>query len=125
MRNGMRISNWERLLLIACALGVLSYATEPQAAPRDFASLVGTTWSGTDSDGDHCVFTFEHDGTLSYKSPTGAYRNGTWNQFNNAVYFEMNNHHSEYLGEISAGKIEGKAWNENHRVWLWKVFKDK
>jgi len=108
-------------LLLICGIVVLAYAEEPEAVRRNVVSLVGTTWSGTDSDGDYYVFTFEQDGTLAYTSPSGSYTNGTWNQFNNAVYFEMNNHHSEYLGEISGDRIEGKAWNAMRRVWVWKV----
>jgi len=86
-------------------------------------SLAGTTWSGTDSDGDFYAFTFEHNGTLSYKSPTGSYENGKWNQYNHAIYFEMNNHVSEYIGEINGNFIEGKAWNKKRRIWAWKVKK--
>jgi len=125
MRNVTRIRSSAVAFILACAIAALAYASEPKTEQGDVVSLVGTTWSGTDSDGDHYVFTFEHNGTLVYTSPTGSYRNGTWNQFNNAVYFEMNDHHSEYLGEITEGKIEGKAWNTKRRVWLWKVTKNK
>lgn len=126
MRNVTSIGSWAAPLLVVCLIAVgAAHAAEPQAGLREIVSLAGTTWSGTDSDGDHYVFTFEHDGTLAYKSPTGSYRNGTWNQFNNAVHFEMNNHHSEYLGEIIGGNIEGKAWNEKRRVWLWKISKSE
>lgn len=100
-------------------------APVPSDEPRNTESLAGTTWSGTDSDGDSCVFTFERGGTLAYKVPTGSFKNGTWHQFNKTVYFETNDHHSEFLGEISAGNIEGKAWNAESRTWRWKVAQTK
>ena len=112
------------LALLVCALGSLVNA-QSSAKAEKIVSLVGTTWSGTDSDGDHYVFTFEHDGTLAYKSPTGSFRNGTWNQFKNAVYLEMNDHTSEYLGAIDGDIMEGKAWNKKRRIWVWKVSRNK
>jgi len=110
------------LVIVASVLVFLVNAhVQANANAEKIVSLAGRTWSGTDSDGDHYVFTFEHDGTLAYKSPTGSYRNGKWNQFKNAVYFEMNDHTSEYLGAITEDVMEGKAWNKQRRIWLWKV----
>lgn len=112
-------------LFIACVMAVLTSITVPQSKMVEIDSLAGTTWSGTDSDGDHYVFTFEQDGTLAYKSPSGSYRNGKWHRFNKAIYFEMNDHYSDYLGEINGDEMKGKAWNVDERKWTWKVKKDK
>lgn len=125
MKNLSRAQRWGVGLLLACTLGSLVHAAETAKNQRRIVPLAGTTWSGTDSDGDHYVFTFEQDGTLAYKSPTGSYRNGKWKQFRNAVYLEMNDRHSEYLGEIDGNTIRGKAWNVKRRAWLWKVTRDK
>ena len=126
MNNLLRRS-WFRTVLVlgvlAWTIGALSVAS---ANTKDDASatLTGTTWSGTDSDGDHYVFTFEDGGTLAYTSPNGSYRNGTWNQFKGSVYFEMNNHTSEYLGSVVGPNMEGKAWNRQQgSKWTWKVSK--
>jgi hypothetical protein len=100
-------------------------ADSPRVNRQGIASLAGTTWSGTDSDGDYYVFTFEPDGTLAYRSPTGSYRNGKWGQYASAVYMEMNDHYSEYLGEISGDVIQGKAWNKPGRSWKWTVTRNK
>lgn len=90
--------------------------TSPAAA----RSIAGTTWSGTDSDGDYYVLTFDQDGTLAYQSPTGSYRNGKWTQSKNSVHFEMNDHFSEYSGKINGNIIQGKAWNKSGHRWRWK-----
>jgi hypothetical protein len=71
------------------------------------------------------VYTFERDGTLSYKSPTGSFKNGTWKQSGSAVYFETKGRSSEYLGEISGKTMQGRAWNTKDREWTWKATKDK
>jgi hypothetical protein len=112
-------------LILACAL-IPIFGGRLDANTGKTLALAGTTWSGTDSDGDHYVFTFEPDGTLAYKSPTGSFRNGKWSQFKTSVYFEMNDHVSEYLGAIADDDIEGKAWNSKKaRKWTWKVRRDK
>lgn len=108
------------LVILACALGFLVSARRSSDAQQT-VSLAGTTWSGTDSDGDHYVFTFEEDGTLAYTSPSGSFKNAKWNQFKTAVYMQMNDHYSEYLGSTDGDVIEGKAWNTKNRTWTWHV----
>ena len=112
------------LVILACALGFLVSARSSSNA-QQAVSLAGTTWSGTDSDGDHYVFTFEEDGTLAYTSPTGSFRNAKWNQFKTAVYLQMNDHYSEYLGAADGDTIEGKAWNIKQRTWTWRVSRNR
>jgi hypothetical protein len=105
-------------LALILPLGVSSKTNAAEASEKTIA-LAGTTWSGKDSDGDSYVYTFEPDGTLAYQSPSGSFRNGTWNQFGRAVYLEINGHISERLGEITDNTIEGKAWNNKGRSWTW------
>ena len=125
MRELPRMRVWISIILLSCTMTFFTYAADTRAGEQNVVSLAGTTWSGTDSDGDYYVFTFEQDGTLAYRSPTGSYRNGKWSQYESAVYLEMNDHYSEYLGQISVDVIEGKAWNKNQRKWTWKVTKNK
>lgn len=125
---------WVALCLAYCSVcatganpqGGISLFLAAAPVPKErMDSLAGTTWSGPDSDGDDYVYTFEMDGTLSYKSPTGSYKNGTWKQFGNAVYFETNNRYSEHLGEISGKTMKGRAWNTASHAWTWKATLDK
>jgi len=88
-------------------------------------SVAGTTWAGTDSDGDHYEYTFEPDGTLSYTSPTGTYRNGTWKQSGSTISFETNGRYAEYDGEISGKSIRGVARNTAGHTWTWEATKGK
>ena len=125
MKKLSRMQTWLSIVLLSCAIVPFVYHANAKTGEQRAVSLAGTTWSGTDSDGDHYVFTFEQDGTLAYKSPTGSYRNGKWNQFENAVYFEMNGHYSEYLGQIGGDIIQGKAWNKRQHKWLWKVTRNR
>ena len=113
------------VLAFACVTFLFTAATRAEGEAANNDSLAGTTWSGRDSDGDDYVFTFDSDGTLSYKSPSGSFRNGKWKQFRGAVYLNINNGYSEYLGEINNNLIEGKAWNVKGHKWTWKVSKDK
>jgi len=93
--------------------------------PPKVAPVAGTTWSGTDSDGAHYVFTFEPGGMLSYTSPSGSFRSGTWTQTETSVSFEMNNHYSDYQGEIRGDVMTGRAWNVNGHRWTWNVAREK
>jgi hypothetical protein len=110
--------------MLTTALSCAIYVFAPgdiAARAQETTSLAGTTWSGVDSEGDLYVFTFEPDGVLAYQSPRGSFRNGRWSQFRGAVYFHMNNHYSEYLGEISGRSIAGKGWNTQQQSWQWSV----
>ncbi len=73
------------------------------------ASVAGTTWVGTDSDGDYYEYHFQTNGALHYKSPTGFWKNGTWRQEGNEIYMETNNRYTERQGIISGNRMEGKA----------------
>lgn len=83
------------------------------------ASVAGTTWVGTDSDGDYYEYHFQTNGALHYKSPTGFWKNGTWRQEGNEIYMETNNRYTERQGIISGNRMEGKAWNKEGRRWTW------
>ena len=107
---------WVSGVLLVSVFGLM-----PVHAVDEAPSLAGTVWAGTDSDGDAYVFTFEADGTLAYRSPSGSYRNGRWSQFRSAVQFDTNDHYSDYLGEIRGKTMQGKAWNTKGLKWTWKA----
>lgn len=87
------------------------------------ASVAGTTWVGTDSDGDYYEYHFQRGGALHYQSPTGFYENGNWKQEGTSIYMETNNKYSEYQGLISGNRMQGKAWNTNGQRWTWEAEK--
>ena len=122
---GSRGTSWAAATTAACIACFFSGFGFAEDKPEKKDSLAGTTWSGRDSRESDYAYTFEPDGTLSYNSPTGSFKNGKWKQFGNAVYFEMNDHYSEYLGEVSGQSIKGRAWNSKGLAWEWKATKDK
>ncbi len=87
------------------------------------ASVAGTTWAGTDSDGDYYEYHFQADGALHYKSPTGFFKNGTWNQHGDEIYMETNKKYAERKGRISGTHMKGDAWNVKGQTWTWAADK--
>jgi hypothetical protein len=104
-------------LTLAVGLAMTAFAQNAQA--QSAISVSGTTWVGTDSDGDYYEYSFQADGALYYKSPSGFWMNGTWKQDGDSIYMETNNKYSEYQGRISGTHIEGNAWNIKDRKWTW------
>jgi len=105
-------------LLILLLIPSLNVAESLHQQP---ATIAGTTWSGTDSDGDYYEFSFEADGTLNYKSPTGFWTNGNWKQVGDKIFLEMNKGYSKYKGRIHGTQIKGKARNIKGHKWKWIV----
>jgi hypothetical protein len=94
-------------------------AVAQNARAQSAINVSGTTWVGTDSDGNYYEYSFQADGALHYKSPSGFWTNGTWKQDGDSIYMETNNKYSEYQGRISGTHIEGKAWNVKDKHWTW------
>ena len=107
------------LFVSASAQNLNPISSDGSAANNAITSIAGTTWVGTDSDGDYYEYTFQADGTLYYKSPSGFHTNGTWKQDGTSIYMETNNRYSEYQGRISGTHIEGNAWNVKDKHWTW------
>jgi hypothetical protein len=111
------------VLLVAlsgCATGP-SIVQQPVVPSESFTpSIAGTTWVGTDSDGDYYEYYFQTDGIMHYKSPAGFFwKNGTWKQDKSSIYMEMNNRYAEYQGVITGTRMEGQGWNTKGRKWTW------
>ncbi|MGD1037405.1 MAG: hypothetical protein ABR878_09445 [Roseiarcus sp.] len=112
------------LLIIGMVLAVVVCASPSNARSNSLtASVAGTTWAGTDSDGDYYEYTFQADGVLAYKSPGGFYTNGTWKQNGDGIYMETNHKFSERQGRISGTHMKGKAWNIQGHKWTWAADK--
>jgi hypothetical protein len=105
--------------LLTLAVGLFMTAFVQKAMAQSAINVSGTTWVGTDSDGDYYEYTFQADGALHYKSPSGYWTNGTWKQDGDSIYMETNNKYSEYQGRISGTHMEGKAWNIKDKHWTW------
>ncbi len=105
--------------LFTLAVGLFMTAIAQHARAQSVINVSGTTWVGTDSDGDYYEYSFQADGALHYKSPSGFWMNGTWKQDGDSIYMETNNKYSEYQGRITGTHIEGNAWNIKGRKWTW------
>jgi hypothetical protein len=84
--------------------------------------IEGTVWDGTDNEG-LFICEFQAGNVLTYQTPNGTYSNGTWHQFGNSVYIEMNDHYAELLAYIDGDVMNGTAWNVNGVEWIWTVTK--
>lgn len=82
-------------------------------------SVAGTIWSGKDSDGDAYEYHFKKSGVLYYKSPTGFWKNASWQQRGKKIYMEMNKKYMERRGTINGRTMRGKAWNVKGQNWTW------
>lgn len=99
--------------------GASDVAPTPEA--QSPGNLLGTKWKGLDSENRMYEFIFDKNGILEYQSPTGRFRNGSWNQDGTTVRMEMNNHYSDYEGKIEGEVIAGNARNVTGKTWTWRV----
>ena len=67
--------------------------------------LIGTTWSGIDSDGDHFSFTFQPNGRLLVRTPQNEVINGTWSASGNTV--RMSTSSLRWQGTIQGNQMRG------------------
>ena len=107
--------------LLTWAVGLFMTVFAQNAGAQSVINVSGTTWVGTDSDGDYYEYHFQPDGALHYKSPTGFYKKGSWKQDGDAIYMETNNKYSERQGQISGTRMTGNAWNIKGRKWTWQA----
>ena len=124
------------LVLMTMSTGVLSQerATakqEPAANAENIRSIEGTTWAGTDSDGDFYEYTFLKGGQLRYKTNTSRKKIVTfedkgdvWAQ-NGEIVIILSGDFSTQVGTLRRDRIAGKAWNVKERRWTWEVKKNR
>jgi hypothetical protein len=110
--------------LLTLAVGLFMTAFTQKAMAQSVINVTGTTWVGTDSDGDYYEYTFVAGGALHYKSPQGFYTNGTWQQDGDWIYMQTyyqktTRKYAERLGQIKGTHMEGAAANVVGRTWTW------
>ena len=100
-----------------------------QSQNTPVASLEGTTWAGSDSDGDLYEFTFLKGGQIRYTAqtpgePAMTYEDAgdLWAQ-NGEIVMILVNEYSTYLGKINGNLMQGKSWNVTEKRWTWELKK--
>ncbi|MCP9848884.1 hypothetical protein [Cyanobium sp. Morenito 9A2] len=89
-------------------------------------TLEGTTWSGTDSDGDFYSYTFLPGGALRFTAGTGAkaktYQDegDNWAQ-NGPVVIIVTTKYATRQGLIRGNRMAGDAWNVKNHRWTWEA----
>mgnify|MGYP003992427097 FL=1 len=76
------------LILIAILNGC--HTKTKQADQIATPSVLETTWTGKESDGECITYHFLPDGILHYEIESGSWKNASWKQDGNKIYFEMN-----------------------------------
>ena len=116
---------FSRLGLIVMVTAGTFYADRAEAQSQaPTPSVAGTTWAGTDSEGDYYEYTFQADGVLAYLSPSGFFKNGAWNTARgNSIYMETNKKFSERRGQIAGMHMQGEARNVQGHKWTWSADK--
>ena len=57
--------------LLTWAVGLFMAVSAPIAGAQSVINVSGTTWVGTDSEGRYYEYSFQPNGAMYYKSPTG------------------------------------------------------
>ncbi len=86
-------------------------------------NLAGTTWTGTDSDGDEFSFKFIDKEKVEALRPNKDSKTGTYSIDNDTVSIDISNKFSTYTGKISGDNMEGSASNIRGLKWTWKLRK--
>jgi formylglycine-generating enzyme required for sulfatase activity len=85
-------------------------------------NIGGTTWAGQDGR-TFTTFHFERNGILAYSYDGRLFRNGTWKQEGDKLYFETNNKYREWRALIRGNVIEGDSWNKKGARSKTKIFR--
>ena len=83
--------------------------------------LPGTTWTVTDSDGEHYSFQFAANGFLTYEGRRGVQPNGRWQQDGGNISIDINNGYTIFSGTISGAAMSGNAVSREGKTWNWKA----
>jgi hypothetical protein len=109
--------------VVLAVLGGTSRGPASSKAPVNIAvairSIEGTEWSAP-ADGagvTNVTYFFERGGILVYRYNGRTFRNGTWRQEGNRVYFECNQKYRECRAALRGDRIEGDSWNVAGARW--------
>ncbi len=100
------------------------------AAPAELAGAIpkleGTTWGGTDSQGDYYEYSFLPDRQLAFKVTSGGITRSYvdlgdyWAQNGRILIMTMTNYATR-VGKITGNTMSGDAWNVAGLRWSWKA----
>ncbi len=101
-----------------------SAASSASSSNAGTPSIEGTTWAGTDSDGDYYEYTFLKGGQLRYGKREGGKvvtrddAGDYWGQAGNVVLITTTKF-STRQGLIKGTRMQGDAWNVRGDRWTW------
>ena len=88
-------------------------------------NIAGTRWAGIEVGGPgngYIELFFGEDGGCTLNNAGGVVA-GSWQQFENTIYFELNGKYSEWSGTVNpiSGGMHGNAINKAGKGWSWAV----
>ena len=91
-----------------------------QPAPA-ISPIVGTTWAGSDSNGDRWMFRFGAGGHLEYDSPSGDRTSASWRQNDAVFYMELNNDYAQLRATRVGTSLHGEGRNLPGGTWSFSL----
>jgi hypothetical protein len=104
------------LLVIALAVGPSWAAPKLKPKAPEPPALAGT-WTGLNYEKHTMTVEFRAGGEMVYSYNGATYRNATWTQDGDKVYFEMNMKYCEFHGKLSGDSVEGESHNVAGLRW--------
>lgn len=115
----------------------LSTVPQVQAAPEQAkvqsssqTTLEGTTWAGTDSDGDYYEFIFLKNGKIRYTTQASGGEAATYEEEDDDVWAQngkiviiLLGNYATYLGTLDGDLLTGQSWNVVDKRWTWELKK--
>ena len=115
------------VMLVLVFISTIVLSQEHAETRETTKSIEGTTWAGTDSDGDFYEYTFLKGGQLRYKTNTSRKgivtfedKGDVWAQ-NGQIIIMLKGNFSTQVGNLIGDRMEGKAWNFRGRRWTWEA----
>lgn len=107
------------LIIVMALLASPASTSEPSlfTANQQSHDLAGSIWIGDDGPIGRVRFKFERSGVLEYSYRGRTYRNGTWKQSGNRLYFEMNQGFRECKAVVLGSTIRGESRNKGGEKW--------
>src|SRR5262245_26947622 len=105
--------------LAVLALTVVPSWAAPKLKPKavETLSVADTTWTGLTYEKHPITIEFKAGGEMVYSYNGQTYRNATWTQDGEKVYFEMNQKYCEFNGKLAANTLEGESHNVTGLRW--------
>ena len=92
------------------------------ASGNSNASLTGSNWTATDSDGDNYELTFLPGGTLRYTFREQDYTDGTWSQTGSNITFTLGVLGGlRFTGSLNGAQMTGNGSMQDGHTWTWRA----